>query len=88
MASKFEKHHVSRLAHQLDSPDISPCDFWPFGMLKGVSKGREFNSSDEIEGAIPKVGGELIFNEVQRVFRNWMSRLAWVVENQVEYIIE
>jgi hypothetical protein len=29
LASKFEKHHVSRLPHPCYSPDIILCDFYP-----------------------------------------------------------
>jgi histone-lysine N-methyltransferase SETMAR len=86
VASKFEKHHVSRLSHPSYSPDISPCDFWLFGILKGVLKDREPNSSNEIEEAIVRVWVELIFDEVQSVFHNWMNRLAWTIENGGEYI--
>jgi hypothetical protein len=57
-------------------------------MLKGVLKDRESNSSDEIEGAITKVWHEPTFDEVQSVFQNWMSSLAWVIENWGWYIIE
>jgi hypothetical protein len=57
-------------------------------MLNGVMKGREFNSSGEIEEMIPKVWDELTFNEVQSAFHNWMSRLTSVIENGGEYIIE
>jgi hypothetical protein len=88
VASKFEKHNVSRLPHQLYSPDINSCDFWPFGLLKGVLKDREFNSSDKIEEAITNVWDELTFDEVQSVFHNWMSGLAWVIKNGREHIIE
>jgi hypothetical protein len=79
--SKFEKHHVLRLLHPAYPSDISPCDFWLFGMLKGLLKDDEFNSSDEREEAITSVSDGLIFSEVQSVCRNWMSRLAWVIEN-------
>jgi hypothetical protein len=51
-------------------------------MLKGVLKGREFNSSDEIEEAITKVWNELTFDEVQSVLHNWMNRLVWVIESR------
>jgi hypothetical protein len=62
---------------------MSSRDFWPFGigMLKGVLKNREFNWSDGIEEAITKSWGELASDEVQSVFHNSMSRLAWVLEN-------
>jgi hypothetical protein len=50
-------------------------------MSKGVLGDREFDSSDEIEEAMTKVWDRLIFDEMQGVFHNWMSRLAWVIEN-------
>jgi hypothetical protein len=76
VGSNFEKHDGSRLPHTLYSLHISPCHSWPFGMLKVVLKDREFNSNDEIEGAIAKVRGELTLNEVQSVFHNWVNHLA------------
>jgi hypothetical protein len=54
VASKIEKHHVSRLPHPPYSPDINHCDFFLFGMLKGALKDHESNSSDEIEEAVVK----------------------------------
>jgi hypothetical protein len=50
-------------------------------MMKGVLKDRKFDSSSKIEQTITKAGNELTFDDVQSVFYNWMSRLAWVVEN-------
>jgi hypothetical protein len=50
-------------------------------MLKRVLKDREFNSSDGIEEATTKVWNGLTFDEMQSVFHNCMSRLAWVIEN-------
>jgi hypothetical protein len=72
------------------STGIDPCNFWFFemGMLKEVLKGREFSSSNKIEEVIAKILDELTFDEVQSVFHNWMSRLARVLENGGDYIIE
>jgi hypothetical protein len=88
VVSKFDKHHIARLLHLLYSPDLSPCDFWLFGMLKGILKDREFHSHDEIEETITMAWNDLTFNEVQSVFHNWMNRLRWVIENGGEYITE
>jgi hypothetical protein len=60
---------------------MSPGDYWAFEELKGILKGREFTSSEEMEQAITRVWNDLAFDHVQRVFRNWMSRLSWVIEN-------
>jgi hypothetical protein len=57
VASKFDRHHISRLLQQPHLPDIDRCDCWLFGIgiLKGILKDGEFNSKDEIEEAIMKV---------------------------------
>jgi hypothetical protein len=57
-------------------------------MLKGVLKDCELNSSDETEELATKIWDERAFHEVQSIFHNWMSRLAWALENGREYIIE
>jgi hypothetical protein len=56
--------------------------------VEGSLQNREFNSSDEIEEVITKVWDELAFNQVQRVFHNWMDPLPWAVENGGEDIIQ
>jgi hypothetical protein len=86
--SEFQKHHLARMPHSPYSPYISPCDFWLFGMLKGILKDREFASSEEIEVAIAGVWNDLTSDDMQSVFPNWMSRLSWVIENGGEYIPE
>jgi histone-lysine N-methyltransferase SETMAR len=88
ITSEFQKHHLARMPHPPYSPDISPCDCWRFGMLKGILKDREFVSSEEIEVAIADVWNGITSDEMQSVFRNWMSRLTWVIENGAECILE
>jgi hypothetical protein len=88
VVSQFDKHHIARLPHLPYSPDLSACDFWLFGMLKGILNDREFHSLDEIEGAITMTRNDLTFDQVQSVFHNWMNRLRWVIENGGEYITE
>jgi hypothetical protein len=65
-----------------------PRDLLLFGMLQGVLKDREFNRNDEVEKPITNVWDELTFDERQSAFHNRMNRLAEVVENGGEYIIE
>jgi histone-lysine N-methyltransferase SETMAR len=86
--SKFGKHHIARLQHPPYSRDLSPCDFWLFGMLRGILKDREFHSHDEIEEAITMAWDDLTFDKIQSAFHNWMDRLRWVIENGGEYITE
>jgi hypothetical protein len=70
ITSEFQKHHLARMPHPSDSPDISPCGFWLFGMLKGIRKDREFVSSEEIEVAIADVWNGFASDDVQSIFRH------------------
>jgi histone-lysine N-methyltransferase SETMAR len=86
--SKFNKHQIARSPHPPYSPELSPCDFWLVGVLKGILKDREFHSHGEIEQAITMARNDLTFGEVQSVFHNWINRHRWVIENGGEYITE
>jgi hypothetical protein len=81
VVSKFDKHHIARLPHSPYSPDLSPCDFWLFGMLKGILKDRELHLHDEIEEVITMAWNDLTFDEAQSIFHSRMKRLRRVIEN-------
>jgi hypothetical protein len=87
VASKFEQRHIFRLPHTPYSPDISPCDFWLFGLLKGIMKDGECHSHEEIEEAITMAWNDLTFEDVQSIFYDRMRRFAWVIEHEGEYIL-
>jgi transposase len=72
---KLGKEHIARAFHPLYSRDLSPCDFWLFGMLKEKIKDRVFRSEQHILAAITRTRNELAFEDIQRVFLNWMERL-------------
>jgi hypothetical protein len=73
VASKFEKHHLSRMPHPFYSPDMSSTDFWIFGMLKRILKQEHFKLSREIE----EMRNDLTFTD-------GMSHLAWMIETREE----
>jgi hypothetical protein len=80
-ASKFEKRPLSGMPHPPYSPEMSPCDFWLFGLLKGILKDREFNSIEEIEAAIAKTWKGLSLDDLQNVFLSWMKHRRWAIAN-------
>jgi hypothetical protein len=57
-------------------------------MLKGLLKDRKFHSHDEIEAAMTVAWRDLNFEDVQRIFDDWMHRLSWVIAHDGEYIPE
>jgi histone-lysine N-methyltransferase SETMAR len=70
VTSEIKKNHISRMPHTPYSPDINPCDFDLFEMLKQILRDREFSPTDEIEDTIPQVWNDLTFDDVQGLFRD------------------
>jgi hypothetical protein len=56
------------MPHPLYSPELSLCDFWLFGMLKGILKDQDFHLHGKIEEAITMTWNDLTLDEVQSVF--------------------
>jgi histone-lysine N-methyltransferase SETMAR len=46
---------LDRVPHLPYSPDLSPCDFWLFGMLKQAIKDWEFHAIEEIVSAFHEI---------------------------------
>jgi hypothetical protein len=88
VTAKIKKNHVFRMLHPPYSPEVRPCDFWLFEMLRQILNDRKFSSSDEIEDAIAQVWNGLTFDDVQSFFRDWIRRFTWVAENDGEYMNE
>jgi hypothetical protein len=85
ITEKLEKRHIARVSHPPYSPELSPCDFWLFGILKQKMKERVFQSEKQMLAAITESWNELTFEDIQRVFHNWMERVIWVIANSGEY---
>jgi histone-lysine N-methyltransferase SETMAR len=85
---KFDMKGFVRAPHPPYSPDLSPCDYWFFGMAKEKMKDREFHAVQDIHRRVTEVWNELTFEDVQSVFLEWKIRLSWVIENGGEYYSE
>jgi histone-lysine N-methyltransferase SETMAR len=85
ITEKLEERHVARALHPPYSLDLSPCDFWLFGILKQKMKERVFQSEEQILTAITESWNEPTFEDIQRIFHNWVERLIWVIANSGEH---
>jgi histone-lysine N-methyltransferase SETMAR len=85
ITGKLQKKHITRAPHPPYSPDLSPCDFWFFGMVKQKTKDREFCSAQEILRSLSDVWSDLTLEDIQRVFLEWMDRLTCVIKVDGEY---
>jgi hypothetical protein len=82
---KLEKRDIARAPHPSYSPDLSPCNFWLFGMLKQKMKEGGFQSEEQNLAAVTENWNELTFEDIQIVFHDWTERLIWVIFNSGEY---
>jgi hypothetical protein len=85
---KFDINSLVRAPHPPYSPDLSPCDFWFFGMAKGKKKDREFHTVQDLPRGLTEIWNDLTCEEVQSVFIEWKIRVTWVIENGGEYSSE
>lgn len=85
VAQKLKEEKINRIPHPPYSPDLSPCDFWFFGMAKENLKGVEINSEEDLENEIIRIFDGVTFEELQMVFEAWIKRLEWVIKNHGEY---
>jgi histone-lysine N-methyltransferase SETMAR len=85
ITGKLQQKHITRAPHPPYSPDLSPCDFWFFGMVKQKIKDREFCSAQELLRSLSDAWSDLTFEDIQGVFLEWMNRLTWFIENDGEY---
>jgi histone-lysine N-methyltransferase SETMAR len=56
ISEKLAKRRIERAPDPPYSPDISPCDFWLFRILKYKMKDREFQTQQALLSAVPICG--------------------------------
>jgi hypothetical protein len=83
----LNKANVIRALRLIDSLDLSPCDFWLFGMLKHQMTDRQLQNPKKILEKVTELWDEVAFEELQNVFLAWMERLQRVIRNDGEYFI-
>jgi hypothetical protein len=71
---KIDWKGFARCPHPPYSPDLSPCDFWFFGMAKEKMKDREFRTIQDILRRLTETWSDLTFEDIQSVFREWNIR--------------
>jgi hypothetical protein len=77
--------HITRASHPRYWPYLNPRDFWSFGVVKEKIKDREFCSAQETLSSLSEAWNDHTFEDIQRVFLEWMDRLTSVIENDGEY---
>jgi hypothetical protein len=68
VTNALDKAKVIQSPHAVDSPDLSPCDFWLFEMLKHRMTDRQLPSPKTLLDAVTELWDEVTVEELQNVF--------------------
>jgi hypothetical protein len=79
------KHGIPQVRQAPLSPDLAPCDFWPFPRLKISLKGSHFDSREDIPQNATAQLHTLPKQASQKCFQRWKDRCAKYVEPQGTY---
>ena len=66
---------VKVLNHPPYSPDLSPCDFFLFPMLKKMLSGNKYTSRSSLGSAIYQCLQQMPKEDYLSAFRDWVKRL-------------
>lgn len=72
---------VQIVRHAPYSPDLAPCDFWLFPLLKSKLRGRSFPNRNSVSQAVGEVIGGIQEHEWKNAFQEWKKRCQKCVES-------
>lgn len=83
---EFLKHEkVVELPHPPYSPDLAPCDFFLFPMLKKHLAGRKYGSRHALGSAISQCLKGIPKDHYENAFKCWIKRLKLCISHGGEY---
>ena len=82
------KKQITALDHPPYFPDLAPCDFWLFPMLKAVMKGTHFLSLEEITASVTRKLKRLKEEGFTKCFCGWQNRMQKRIDLEGEYFEE
>ena len=86
VTQKFiESSSIYMPRHPPYSPDIAPSDFYLFGKLKGMLRGKAFETTKDLVEWIEDAIYTIPKKELESVFGSWIERLYRVVALKGEY---
>ena len=86
MVQEYLKESVLNvLDHPPYSPDLSPCDFWLFPIVKEMLAGHRFESRRGIGSAVYQFLQHIPKEDYRAAFRKWVDRCKMCVEADRTY---
>ncbi len=74
---------LKRIRHPPYSPDLTPCDFWLFDLLKRNLSTQ--TSRRSLEGQITEVLEKIPKEEYLQAFNKWLERMQLCINNNGDY---
>ncbi|PNF22065.1 hypothetical protein B7P43_G09729 [Cryptotermes secundus] len=79
------KNKMAVVPHPPYSPDLAPCDFFPFPKMKIKMKGRRFDTVQEIQAETQTALNALTKKDLQDAFKKWQKRWDRCMRSQGDY---
>jgi len=70
------KHGTTQLQQPPYLPDLAPCDFFLFPVLKKVLKGHRFEATEDIKRNSTKPLLDILKEEFEKCFQQWQKGWA------------
>lgn len=80
VAAFITQNDIQCIRHPPYSPDLAPCDFWLFPVLKSRLRNRRFSGRNSIGQAVSQAIESIQLDEWSQAFEQWKKRLHKCVE--------
>ena len=74
------------LSHAPYSPDLAPCDFWAFPVLKRRLAGVKFDTDQQMKTAVINEFSKMCEGGLNHVWDKWEARMRKVIACGGDYI--
>ena len=81
--SYLQSEDVTIMSHPPHSPDLSPCDFWLFDLVKENIDNQD--DAESLHEAVTKFMKSLRKGEYRKTFHKWIERMHLCVNNHGDY---
>ena len=71
--------------HPPYSPDLSPCDFWLFKLLKKHFRGKKYKTENELALAVNLFLAQIPEEEFAKCIKIWFERMEMCVQKKGGY---
>ncbi len=83
MSNYLESEGLTIISHPPNSPDLSPCDFWLFDLIK--ENLTDQNDSESLYDAVSEFMYSINKEEYRKTFEKWTERMRLCIDNQDDY---